>query len=98
MEGLEFDVPHLRLLPVHGSDHQLGRAVYLQSKDATKMEVSEGTWRAGKNSSNRVGSVVGMLKRYREAARKELPERDVVGISCAAKPAKYSNPILITTS
>jgi hypothetical protein len=42
--------------------------------------------------------MVDMLKRYRDAARKERPERDVVGISCAAKAVKYSNPVLINTS
>jgi hypothetical protein len=40
VEGLKFDVPHLRLLPVRGSDHQLDRAVYLQSKDATISELT----------------------------------------------------------
>jgi hypothetical protein len=40
MEGLWFDVPHFRLLPVRSSDHQLGRAVYLQSKDATISEMT----------------------------------------------------------
>jgi hypothetical protein len=40
VEELEFDIPHFRLLRVHGSDHQLGRAVYLQYKDATVNELT----------------------------------------------------------
>jgi hypothetical protein len=39
VERLEVDVPHFGLLPVRGSDHQLGRAGF-QSKDATISELT----------------------------------------------------------